>query len=91
MRDGLCTSECLVKVLELHLARIEKSGVRRGSGLREWRIDEGAQTAMGFQVAQARIREDSHCGFPSIHRALSGGLVRRSPWYPKVEVVPVQS
>src|SRR5205814_1198520 len=91
-RDELCTSECMVKVLESHFARVEKS-VRK-ERLRRYVSRELRRarrhlwlTKMGQRSSWRSVLAASVETVERYERA----LFRRSPWYPKMKIAPVPS
>jgi glycosyltransferase involved in cell wall biosynthesis len=91
-RDELCTSECMVKVFETHLARVEKAG--RNGRLRRYVSRELSRARRHLWAA--RMSQTSSWGaavatsLETVERYRSA-LFRRSPLYPKMKVVPVHS
>jgi glycosyltransferase involved in cell wall biosynthesis len=91
-REELCTSECLVEVFETHLARVVKA--RRDAQLRSY-VSRELRWARRHLWA-IRMRQTGSWG-SFIAKSLCGieryqsALFRRSPWYPKMKVVLVQS
>jgi len=91
-RDELCTSECMVKVFETHLARVEKAGRKRrlrGYVSRElkrarrhlWSTRMSQTSSWGSALAASVEKVDRY----------ESALFRRSPWFPKMKVAHVQS
>jgi len=91
-RDELCTSECMVKVFETHLARVEKAGRKRrlrryvSRELKRarrhlWSTKMSQSSSWGSALAAAVETVDRY----------EGALFRRSPWFPKMKIARVQS
>jgi len=91
-RDALCTSECMVEVLQTHLTRVEKA--HRNEGLRR-HVSRELRKARRHLWA-ARLGQNSSWGsalaasIETVERYRSA-LFRRSPWYPKMKVAPISS
>jgi glycosyltransferase involved in cell wall biosynthesis len=90
-RDELCTTECMVKVFELHLARVKNvprktrlqwyvSGELNRARRHLWAIRMSQTNSWGSRLAAA-------IGMLERYRS---AMFRRSPWYPKMKVAPVQ-
>lgn len=91
VREERCTSECLVKVLEMHLARVKKAG--RQTRLQR-HVSRELRTARVHLWAVERAQSDSWglalaASIKTVERYL-GALFRRSPWYLKMKIAPVQ-
>jgi glycosyltransferase involved in cell wall biosynthesis len=89
-REELCTSECMVQVLETHLARVEKS--QRNARVR-WYVHRELRRARRHLWA-LRTRQKSSWGSAAAKlisriERYQGGLFRRSPWFPKMKVASV--
>ena len=89
LRDELCTNECMVKVLEMHLARVEKAG--RPAQLRGY-ISDGLKSARrqlwASRMRQANSGKSTVAACVEFIERYRGALYRRSPWYPKMIVMP---
>jgi glycosyltransferase involved in cell wall biosynthesis len=91
-REALCTSECLVEVFEMHLARVEKA--RREARLR-WYVSGELKRARR-ELWAARLSQNSTWGsalavsIETVER-YRRAMFRRSPWYPKMKVAPIPS
>jgi glycosyltransferase involved in cell wall biosynthesis len=92
LRDELCTRECMIKVLEIHLARVEKAS--RESRLRRSVRSELARARWQLWATKTRNknfwRSTLAASVETIQR-YQAGLYRRSPWWPKMKTRPVQS
>jgi len=91
-REELCTSECMVEVLEGHLARLNPNGSRarvRRHVSREltwarrhlWAVQMRQMDSWGPAISNAFARVEHY------RRA----LFRRSPWFPKMKVAALPS
>jgi glycosyltransferase involved in cell wall biosynthesis len=92
LRDELCTNECLVEVLETHLARVNKAG--RSSRVRGL-VNSGLRSARRHLWA-SRIRQDQSWKAPVAKSVETvehywNAFYRRSPWYPHMEVTAADS
>lgn len=91
-RDDLCTRECMVEVLETHLKRVKRAG--RNARLRRYVSRELGRARRHLWVA--RMKQMNSWGsalatsVETVDRYRSA-LFRRSPWFPKMKVAPVQS
>jgi glycosyltransferase involved in cell wall biosynthesis len=89
-REALCTSECLVEVFEMHLARVEKA--RREARLR-WYVSGELKRARR-ELWAARLSQNSRWGSAlavsiEIVERYRRAMFRRSPWYPKMKVAAI--
>jgi glycosyltransferase involved in cell wall biosynthesis len=90
IRDEVCAGECAVTVFEMHLARVQGAGssarlrrlvsrelkkARRDLWLSRMRAKGGFETAVAHAAA--------------IIERYRGAFYRRSPWYPRMKVVPL--
>jgi glycosyltransferase involved in cell wall biosynthesis len=91
-REALCTSECMVKVLETHLARVERAS-------RDVRLRRHVSRALkGARRHLWTVRMSQKNSWRSILAACietidryRSALFRRSPWFPEMKVALVQS
>lgn len=91
-RDELCTSECMVQVLETHLERVEKAG--RNGRLRSY-VSRELKRARRHLWASRASRTNSWrsmlaASVETVDRYESA-LFRRSPWFPTMKISPVQA
>lgn len=90
-RDELCTSECMVQVLETHLERVEKAG--RNGRLLEYVSRELKRARRHLWSTRMSQRSSWGSALAASVRTFDryeSALFRRSPWFPKMKVAPVQ-
>ena len=91
-RDELCTSECMVKVLETHLARVEKAG--HNERLRRYvsrELKRARRHLWSTKMSQTSSWRSAVGASIETFDRYESALFRRSPWFPKMEVAPVKS
>lgn len=91
-RDELCTSECMVKVLETHLARVQNSA--RNERLRKYVSRELRRARRHLWLTRMSERSSWGSGLAASLKIVDryeSALFRRSPWFPQMKVAPVQS
>lgn len=91
-RDELCTSECMVKVLETHLARVEKAG--RNGRLRRYvsrELKKARHHLWSSRLSQRRSWGAMLAASAETVDRYESALFRRSPWFPAMKTAPVQS
>jgi glycosyltransferase involved in cell wall biosynthesis len=90
VRDELCTNECMVQVLETHLARVEKAG--RTTRLRSYvngELKSSRRQLWASKMRQANSGKSAVASAVEFIERYRGALFRRSPWYPQMKVGPV--
>ena len=90
VRDELCTNECMVKVLEVHLARVEKAG--RPARLRAYvngELKSARRHLWASRMREAKSGKSALAASIELIEHYRNALFRRSPWYPKMRVEPV--
>jgi glycosyltransferase involved in cell wall biosynthesis len=90
LRDEVCTSECMVHVLEEHLARVQKTGRQarlRRSVSRELR--KARRHLWAAKLSQAGSWRAGVAASAEIVEKYESALFRRSPWFPKMKVALV--
>jgi len=91
-RDELCTSECMVKVFETHLARVDKAG--RNGRLRKYVSRELSRARQHLWLTKMSQRSSWGSALAALVRTVDryeSALLRRSPWFPKMKVAPMHS
>lgn len=91
VRDELCTNECMVKVLETHLARIGKiNGSARLSGFVNGELKRARRQLWLSKLRGGSSGKKAIASSVQMIEHYRGALYRRSPWYPQMEVVAVE-
>ena len=91
-RDELCTAECMVKVLEIHQARLKNS---LGHERLRWYVNRELRLARrNLWALRARQRGGWRAAIAKlvvVMERFENAFFRRSPWYPKMEVAAAPS
>lgn len=91
-RDELCTSECMVEVVETHLKRVEAA--RRDARLRKYvsrELGRARRHLWSAKLAHSGSWGSALAASVETVERYRSALFRRSPWFPKMKVARVQS